>query len=1023
MKTYFYSIRRLSLHIILLAIAGCFGYVSANAQATFSSPVSIGKPCSGPMALPISCTMVPQEHSQLCKHASPTLGAPGFSIFSSGIAFNPKDTNLYYIRYTSGNSYVWRWKPGTACPPATALLKVYPGVAILGLTFDPNGLGYQLIFTGAGPYGLQLQQVDFTTGTLGPAINITLPGSMPAINSQNGDILITPGGQMLIIFDHKFFTVNYQDYGINPLQATYINTIAGNQIVGLSYAEGKLLAADNTSKYYEIDILTGTKTAVTAPCYQSNDMSNINTGIGVAKKLASINPTASPGVYDVSYDIYVQNYGNWPLTKLDIEDDLTQVAVTGMETISNVTASLTSNPAGVALNPSYDGISDIYLINPSTSQNLAAYPVANNHFTIRVSFRITGVLPGYEYDNNAYASGNGYLNRNVWDISTNGSNPDLNGNYKPDDTGEDQPTPFIISVAPELPPCAALNTVLMTQTFGTGAGLTTSIPGGTGSSDYTGSITQPIPLETYTISNNANNGNIARWLSMTDHTGNANGRMLLVNADNNGTVIYRDLVNVQCPNLKYSFFAYIANIGNPAYFTFCSAFGGYQPPKLIFTVRNAADFSIISNITTPDINSSAWAQYGFKFVMPAGVTQVILEITNAGPGGCGNDVALDDIQFGLCDPQPTVSAGASAGCIGGSTTLNGTLSDPTVISGTIDYQWQSSPDNATWTNIPGATTANYTINPVTAPDAKYYRLVVQSAGNVNPACKYISNSFFLTLKTPSTAPTSILANQLVTCPTNPVNLTEVGGSLGTNATWHWYSGSCGGTAVGIGSSISVQPAVTTTYYVRAEGDCNITACAQVTITVQPCIILPVDFLQFSAVQHSDAVNLTWKVVTTDQIDHFDVERSTDGTNFSTIGTVSKSVPLNVPVTLTYQDYDLNVNSNIVYYRIKVVNKDGLSKYSNVLVVRLTSLASDRIRIMPNPASSSVNISMYSSLKGEVEIKLVDMTGKMVLSRTEKIEAGNNTITLSQLSQLSDGIYTILLRINDRYEHERLVIKK
>jgi hypothetical protein len=164
-------------------------------------------------------------------------------------------------------------------------------------------------------------------------------------------------------------------------------------------------------------------------------------------------------------------------------------------------------------------------------------------------------------------------------------------------------------------------------------------------------------------------------------------------------------------------------------------------------------------------------------------------------------------------------------------------------------------------------------------------------------------------------------------------------------------------------------------------------------------------------------------VTTDQIDHFDVERSEDGTSFSAVGTVSKTVPLNVPVSFNYQDNDLNVNSSVVYYRIKVVNKDGQFKYSNVLVVRLSSLATDKIKIMPNPASTAVNISLYSALKGEVEIKLVDMTGKLVLRRIEKIEAGNNTITLNQLNQLSDGIYSILLRINDRFEHERLVIKK
>ena len=58
-----------------------------------------------------------------------------------------------------------------------------------------------------------------------------------------------------------------------------------------------------------------------------------------------------------------------------------------------------------------------------------------------------------------------------------------------------------------------------------------------------------------------------------------------------------------------------------------------------------------------------------------------------------------------------------------------------------------------------------------------------------------------------------------------------GQSLGTNAQWKWYSGSCGGTSVGTGTSINVTPTTTTTYYARAEGDCNTTDCVSHTVVV------------------------------------------------------------------------------------------------------------------------------------------------------------------------------------------------
>jgi hypothetical protein len=85
---------------------------------------------------------------------------------------------------------------------------------------------------------------------------------------------------------------------------------------------------------------------------------------------------------------------------------------------------------------------------------------------------------------------------------------------------------------------------------------------------------------------------------------------------------------------------------------------------------------------------------------------------------------------------------------------------------------------------------------------------------------------------PSTPPSSASADANNFCPGGSTNLSVSGGSLGTNASWKWYTGSCGGTLVGSGSPLNVSPATTTTYYVRAEGECGTTNCAQVTVTVK-----------------------------------------------------------------------------------------------------------------------------------------------------------------------------------------------
>lgn len=1064
MKIHFYPFGKIwfcILGIFLLTAT----HIKLQAQATYAVPVSIGNdPCLGGKGFvqfrytsnDLKLESLPPPGCNLANLTYP--GYPGFSEYSSGISFNPKDTSLYYTSYISSQNatYVFKWTPGSVCPPTTTLVKKYNNTYVIGITFDADGIGYQLNYTGSSGgsgYGLELQTVDFVTGTFGPSLPVSLPAGRNPLKG-NGDFVITPAGQFLAILDNNYMAINYKDYNIAPLQATMINKMTGGTIVGLSYSDGKLVAADYystggkyRSRYYEIGILDGSKTSITtAPCYFSTDMTDINTAIGAAKNLVSAIPTGTSGTYDLCYDITVKNYGNWPLKKVKLEENLGAVfnppplppLPPQPSSISNVSVSFIDNPAGVVLNPNFNGVSDWQLLD-STQSMLPASPTSKNYFIVRVCLRVKNIKIGKIYNNNAFASGNGYVGTKVRDKSTNGTNPDLNNNAKPDDPGEDQPTPFVILATAEMPPCEALNKILYKQDFKTGtANLATGIPtpttpgSGTPTTDYTGSTTQPLAIERYALTRNANNGYNQRWISLTDHTGNTNGRMMVVNADVKTNKIYTDRIPISCGNLKYSLFAFVSNIANSTYEDFCDAFGGIVKPKLTFTVKDAASGLIITALTTDEITSPNWTQYGMKFVMPATinnnpVNEIIIEITNAAAGGCGNDLAIDDIQFGLCDPTPTVSVNNSAGCTNGITTFSAALSDPTVISGPLEYQWQRSNNGTSgWTNIPGANSVDYTISPLQPSDiGKYYRVMVAAAGNIgNASCRYTSAAFQLTAKTSSTAPTGIDASPAqTTCPGNAVDLTVQGGSLGTNAVWRWYRNSCGDTLIGTSNTISVLPTQTTTYYVRAEGDCNTTTCAQVTIVVDPCIILPVDFLQFSAVQRAYAIDLDWKIITSEQISHFEVERSEDGNHFKKIGVVNGGSAKNTAARFSYQDADPDVNSNIIYYRIKVVSINGVSKYSNILTVRISALNNQKLKISPNPASSSVNISFYSPLRGMMELQVLDMTGKTVLREQRIAESGQNSITLNQLNGLSEGIYTILVRTGDRWERERIVIKR
>ena len=148
---------------------------------------------------------------------------------------------------------------------------------------------------------------------------------------------------------------------------------------------------------------------------------------------------------------------------------------------------------------------------------------------------------------------------------------------------------------------------------------------------------------------------------------------------------------------------------------------------------------------------------------------------------------------------------------------NGTFAGTTVSTWTdlFTYSWTkaSSSFTASTKNISGLSTGTYNL-------AATFLGCTANSGNFVVA----SNG------TESTAATSISGTTPI-CNGSSSSLSINGGSLGTAASWKWYSASCGGTLVGTGSSIVVSPTTTTTYYVRAEGTCNTTACVSFTVTV------------------------------------------------------------------------------------------------------------------------------------------------------------------------------------------------
>ncbi len=271
------------------------------------------------------------------------------------------------------------------------------------------------------------------------------------------------------------------------------------------------------------------------------------------------------------------------------------------------------------------------------------------------------------------------------------------------------------------------------QTFGQGANSSskTTVPSGF-TTNYSFQSSGALDDGRYIVTPRVQNAGRNDWAVGSDHTGNSNGNMFLVNAGTGGSVFFTQQVNNLCPGSTYNFSAWLANV-NTTSNTLPICGSGYVYPNVTFNIKNTSG-TILATYNTGNLPLTAnrsvapnWQQYGFSFALPAGTTSLILEMVDAygGQPQCGNDLAIDDILFTACTPTATISfSNGTTVCAGTSTTINAAIVNNPFTSPA--YQWQKSTDGGTtWSNIGTAgSSSSYTINSVTSTDGAAYRVIV-----------------------------------------------------------------------------------------------------------------------------------------------------------------------------------------------------------------------------------------------------------------------------------------------------------
>jgi gliding motility-associated-like protein len=328
---------------------------------------------------------------------------------------------------------------------------------------------------------------------------------------------------------------------------------------------------------------------------------------------------------------------------------------------------------------------------------------------------------------------------------------------------------------------------------------------------------------------------LGSWHNSPDHSPDAtdgpNGKCLIVNANNNNSgAFYRRTVTGLCVNTTFEFSAWLLNVYNQSS-NIC--INNEIPVNVRFEIWDETQTSLLSSGDTGNIFSTSsplWQQYALVFTT-TNQTSVVLIMKNNGVGGCGNDLAIDDIAFKSCGDLTTVSSVdfPSNNLITCDTNATVALDASTSGSSTYFYQWQSSTDNENWTDIAGENSATFTTPGVSV--TTYFRTkIAQDIANINsPFCSAVSNIFTVTIS-PGLTP-AISNGDAVICDNQPIPVISV--STNPDNIVSWYDQASGGTLLLSGSS-SFTPTSAGTYYAEIYNNtsaCFGTARTAVTVTI------------------------------------------------------------------------------------------------------------------------------------------------------------------------------------------------
>ncbi len=182
------------------------------------------------------------------------------------------------------------------------------------------------------------------------------------------------------------------------------------------------------------------------------------------------------------------------------------------------------------------------------------------------------------------------------------------------------------------------------------------------------------------------------------------------------------------------------------------------------------------------------------------------------------------------------------------------------------------------------------------------------------------------------------------------------------------------------------------------------------IVFRQAVVLPVNIISITAARNNhQGIDVNWTTENEIQLDHYDVERSHDGSHFTAI---KQQQPMNNGVRNNYLITDEQPLDGKNYYRVRATNDNGTTLMSKIVMV--DALQKEHyIRLYPNPVTDQkIRLEFAGHEPGIYQAEIIAADGKLVYKTALYVLHGNAKYEINPNKLMAQGNYTIRLLLNE-----------